>query len=445
MASLGKRFWVTMSGVAMGTLLTGAASLVAADAKKTSAASDIPLEDVQRFSSALSQIKNYYVKSVDDKELFESAIRGMLSDLDPHSSYLDESDYRDLQISTRGEFGGLGIEVTMENGVIKVITPIDDTPAARAGIKAGDYIVRLDKVPVKGMSLRDAVNKMRGKRGSNISLTVLRKGADKPLSFNIKRDIIMVKSVKSRMLEDHYGYLRISHFQNMTANDVEKALQKLRQESKGQLKGLVLDLRNNPGGLLDSAIKVSDLFIHNDSKGEEEMIVYTEGRLAGSKFTALATPGDMIKNAPMVVLINGGSASGSEIVAGALHDNHRAVIMGTKSFGKGSVQTVLPLDGKRGIKLTTALYYTPDGTSIQAKGIEPDIVIESVALAAKEDNDDLGRLSESDLTGHLDTTTPDAAGVKATDKVDNGDLIREDYQLYQALNVLKGITIAGRF
>lgn len=362
----------------------------------------IPLEDVQRFSNAIGEIKKYYVKPVDDKELFDNAIRGMLTGLDPHSSYLNEEEFKELQTSTSGEFGGLGIEVTMEEGVVKVITPLVDTPAFKAGIKSGDYIIKLGKESVQGLSLKDAVNLMRGKPGTTIELTILRKGVNKPLTFDLIREVIQIKSVKSKMLSEGYGYIRLTQFQALTGKDMIKAIEQLKQQAGGKLKGLVLDLRNNPGGLLDSAIQVSDAFLGNDKAGKQEMIVYTEGRLPGSKFTALANPGDVLDNAPIVVLINNGSASASEIVAGALKDNKRAIILGTKSFGKGSVQTVLPLDGKTGIKLTTALYYTPSGVSIQAKGIIPDIIVEEVDVpknAVKKDT--LAGFTEADLNGHL--------------------------------------------
>lgn len=405
----------------------------------------IPLEDVQRFSNAIGEIKKYYVKPIDDKELFDDAIRGMLSGLDPHSSYLNEEEFKELQTATAGEFGGLGIEVTMEEGVVKVITPLVDTPAFKAGIKSGDYIIKLGNQSVQGLSLKDAVNLMRGKAGTTIELTVLRKGASKPLSFNLIREVILIKSVKSKMLSDGYGYIRLTQFQALTGKDMLQAIEQLKQQSKGKLKGLVLDLRNNPGGLLDSAIQVSDAFLGNSKSGKQEMIVYTEGRLPGSKFTALANPGDVLDNAPIVVLINNGSASASEIVAGALKDNKRAIILGTKSFGKGSVQTVLPLDGKTGIKLTTALYYTPSGTSIQAKGITPDIVVEEMDVpktASKKS--DLTGFSEADLSGHLinkNAGEEHVAGAQAANAV---DLIHEDYQLYAALTVLEGMALANR-
>lgn len=409
----------------------------------TAAAKRIPLEDVQRFSNAIGEIKKYYVKPIDDKELFDNAIRGMLSGLDPHSSYLDAEEFKELQTSTSGEFGGLGIEVTMEDGVVKVITPLVDTPAFKAGIKSGDYIIKLGKQSVQGLTLKDAVNLMRGKAGSTIELTVLRKGAGKPLSFSLMREVILIKSVKSKMLSDGYGYIRLTQFQALTGKDMLQAIDQLKQQANGKLKGLVLDLRNNPGGLLDTAIQVSDAFLSTNKSGKQEMIVYTEGRLPGSKFTALANPGDILDNAPMVVLINNGSASASEIVAGALKDNKRALILGTKSFGKGSVQTVLPLDGKTGIKLTTALYYTPSGVSIQAKGIVPDIVVEEMTVPKTASKKDVTGFSEADLSGHiLNKNNTENSGAKAETKSE--DLLHEDYQLYAALTVLEGMALANR-
>ncbi|CEG58001.1 S41 family peptidase [Legionella fallonii] len=407
----------------------------------------IPLEDVQRFSNAISEIKKYYVKPVDDKELFDNAIRGMLTGLDPHSSYLDEDEFKELQTSTSGEFGGLGIEVTMEDGVVKVITPLVDTPAFKAGIKSGDYIIKLGKESVQGLSLKDAVNLMRGKAGSTIELTVLRKGVSKPLVFDLMREVIQIKSVQSKMLADGYGYIRLTQFQALTGKDMLQAISQLKQQSNGKLKGLVLDLRNNPGGLLDSAIQVSDAFLGTDKSGKQEMIVYTEGRQPGSKFTALAKPNpiDSIDNAPMVVLINNGSASASEIVAGALKDNKRAIIMGTKSFGKGSVQTVLPLDNKTAIKLTTALYYTPSGTSIQAKGIVPDIVVEELDVPKDvSKKSDLTGFSEAELSGHLINKNNPENNTAAKKSSKTDDLIHEDYQLYAALTVLEGMSLANR-
>lgn len=405
-------------------------------------AKKIPLEDVQRFSNAISEIKKYYVKPVDDKELFDNAIRGMVGSLDPHSAYLNEEEYKELQTSTTGEFGGLGIEVTMEDGIVKVITPLVDTPAFKAGIKSGDYIIKLGKESVQGLTLKDAVNLMRGKAGSPIELTILRKGVNKPLTFDLIREVIQIKSVKSKLLADGFGYIRLTQFQAQTGKDMLKAVAELKQQSNGKIKGLILDLRNNPGGLLDTAIQVSDAFLGNNKKGKPELIVYTEGRLPGSKFTALANPGDVLDNAPVVVLINNGSASASEIVAGALKDNKRALILGTKSFGKGSVQTVLPLDAKTGIKLTTALYYTPSGTSIQAKGIVPDITIEELDVPkTAQKKTDLTGYSEADLSGHIinKNNSPEKS---AKNKVNTEDLLHEDYQLYAALTVLEGMALA---
>ena len=419
----------------------------AAEASETDSdqqANGVPLEDVQRFSNAISQIKKYYVKPISDKELFDNAIRGMLNGLDPHSSYLDEKDFTELQTATNGEFGGLGLEVTMEEGVIRVITPLADTPAGKAGIKPGDYIIKLGARSVQGLSLQDAVTIMRGKTGSTIDLTVIRKGETKPLNFALTREKILIKSVQSKLLDNQYGYIRLTQFQALTNDDMRQSIHKLNTEAGGQLKGLVLDLRNNPGGLLDSAIQISDAFLGVDTKGKEETIVYTEGRLPGSKFTALSTPGDLLHKAPMVVLINNGSASAAEIVAGALKDNKRALIVGTKSFGKGSVQTVLPLDNKRGIKLTTALYYTPSGLSIQAKGIQPDIVVEEMVVPKAHDEVKPSGFSEADLQGHIlvNNQTPEDAKKKLTENDEK--LLHEDYQLYTALTILKGLVLAQR-
>lgn len=405
--------------------------------------SQIEMENVQRFSNALSLIKRYYVKQVDDKVLFDNAIRGMLSGLDPHSSYLDENDFKELQAATNGEFGGLGIEVTMEEGVVKVITPLVDTPAFKAGIKSGDYIIKLGPKSVQGMELKDAVNLMRGPAGSAIDLTVLRKGNSKPLSFKLTREKIEIKSVKNRLFDKQYAYVRLTQFQSTTDKDMLQAIQKMQEQSGGHLKGLILDLRNNPGGLLDSAIDVSSAFLNKEKNGKQEMIVYTQGRLPGSRFTAMATSNDILKSAPMVVLINNGSASASEIVAGALKDNNRAIILGTRSFGKGSVQTVLPLDESRGIKLTTALYFTPSGTSIQAQGITPDIVVEEISIPKDSvDKSGFSGFSEAELSGHLSNgngVTKNAVNQPSGDEV---GLLHEDYQLYAALTILKGLAVA---
>ncbi len=407
----------------------------------------IPLEQIKKFSEVYSRIKRSYVEEVDDKKLISNAISGMLTGLDPHSSYLDEDAFTELRVGTSGEFGGLGIEVGMENGFVKVISPIDDTPAYKAGLHAGDLIIRLDDKPVKGLTLSDAVKIMRGKPGAPIELLVVREGKDKPFKVKIIRAIIKIKSVKHRMLEPGFGYLRISSFQSKTTAGVAEALNKLKAMNKGKLKGLVLDLRNNPGGVLNGAVGVSDTFLDNSGK-----IVYTEGRVADAAMRYDATPGDMLDGAPIVVLVNQGSASASEIVAGALQDHKRALIVGKKTFGKGSVQTVLPLDSKTAVKLTTARYFTPSGRSIQAEGITPDIKIERLEFKNdKKDKDDtFTPLSEADLKGHLSnpksgekgkTAAKPAAVIKGDDKKLKVDLARKDYPLYEALNVLKSMSL----
>lgn len=400
---------------------------------------DIPFEELQAFTEVFSRIKSDYVESVDDKQLIEDAIKGMLNGLDPHSSYLNTSEFSELKIGTTGQFGGLGIEVGMENGFVKVISPIDDTPAARAGIQASDLIIKLDDKPVKGMTLNEAVKLMRGKPNTDIVLTIIRDGELKPLIITITREIIRVKSVKNRMLEPGYGYVRITNFQSRTTTDLLKAISDLQKQDK--LEGLILDLRNNPGGVLNGAVGVSDAFI-NDG-----LIVYTEGRIDDSSHRYLATPGDSLNGAPLVVLINGGSASASEIVAGAMQDHKRAIIMGTKSFGKGSVQTIQELRNGSAVKLTTARYFTPDGRSIQAKGIVPDIELSTLSITAKDSNRKES-FSEKDLQGRLsnpdgeDDTSSDA---NKADKKESATLAETDFQLFEALNLLKGLYILNQF
>ncbi len=395
----------------------------------------LPVDELRTFTEVFAKIKNDYVEIVDDKTLLENAIRGMLSGLDPHSNYLDADGYKELRVGTTGRFGGLGIEVGMEDGFVKVISPIDDTPAKRAGVMAGDLIVRLDDTPVKGLSLSDAVKVMRGKPGSEIVLTVVREGNDQPLKITIIRDIIRVKSVKSRMLDDAFGYVRIASFQSKTGESLLEELKKLKDEAKDGLKGLVLDLRDNPGGVLNAAVEVSDAFL---SKG---LIVYTEGRNETSRMEFTATPSDVLDNAPIVILVNGGSASASEIVAGALQDHRRAIIMGSQTFGKGSVQTILPMNSNAALKLTTARYYTPEGRSIQAEGIVPHIKLERVEVSKVET--DFKRVTEANLLGHL-IGDREAEG-KSTDKVEEPteELVNDDYHLYEALNALKAIQISN--
>lgn len=396
--------------------------------------SSLPLNELRSLTEVFGRIKQDYVEQVSDKELLDNAIRGMLAGLDPHSSYLDAEGYKDLQVGTSGEFGGLGIEVGMEDGFVKVIAPIDDTPAERAGVKAGDLIIRLDSKPVKGLTLHQAVNIMRGKVGTPIMLTIVRDGVDKPLEIKIVRDTIKVKSVKHRSLGDGFGYLRISQFQSHTGENLAEALDDLRKEHKGELNGLVLDLRNNPGGVLNAAVEVSDAFL------DKGLIVYTQGRVPDSELRFNATPKELLEGAPLVVLVNGGSASASEIVAGALQDHKRAVIIGEQTFGKGSVQTILPLQNNTALKLTTARYYTPSGRSIQAEGITPDIILEPIKVTSLEDQAAM-RLKEADLAGHLVGDEEEAAAEGKKGEKEEVSLAQSDYQLYEALNVLKGLHI----
>jgi len=402
----------------------------------------LPLDQLRNFSDIFSRIKSDYVEDVADDVLLEHAIRGMLSGLDPHSTYLSPDEYNELRIGTSGEFGGLGIQVGMEDGFVKVISPIDDTPAFKAGLEAGDLIIRLDDKTVKGLTLNDAVKIMRGKPGTDIVLTVVREGHDKPLTFVVTRDIIKVKSVKNRLLAPGYGYIRISNFQSRTAPQLLDALNELKEENKDDLKGLVLDLRNNPGGVLNAAAEVSDLFIN---KGK---LVYTEGRIDNSHYEYNAKPGDVLNGAPMVVLINGGSASASEIVAGALQDHRRAVVMGSKSFGKGSVQTIQELRSGGAVKITTARYFTPNGRSIQGAGITPDIVLDKYKVTSADDNS-LASIKESDLSNHISNPNMTDEEIKKSEqesKKDKSDkvLATEDYQLHEALLLLKGLTILDR-
>ena len=391
----------------------------------------LPLDELRTFAEVMDRIKAAYVEPVTDKELLENAIKGMLSNLDPHSAYLDPKAFAELQESTSGEFGGLGIEVGTEDGFIKVVSPIDDTPASKAGIHPGDLIVKIDGQPTKGLSMMEAVEKMRGKAGSKILLTLVREGG-KPFDVELTRAVIKVTSVRSQLIDPGYGYIRVTQFQVNTGEEVGKALNKLRKENGKKLSGLVLDLRNNPGGVLQSAVEVADHFL---KKG---LIVYTKGRIPNSELRFSADPLDASEGVPLVVLINGGSASASEIVAGALQDHKRGVVMGTDSFGKGSVQTVLPLNNDRALKITTALYFTPNGRSIQAQGIVPDVEVARAKLTRENDDPSL---KEADLQGHLgngnggaDRPSQGGAGKAARPQDD-------DYQLSQALNLLKGLNV----
>ncbi|PLX60765.1 S41 family peptidase [Sedimenticola selenatireducens] len=422
-------------------LIPGALLILASGAFAEEPKPPLPIQELRAFAEIFGRIKENYVEPVDDKSLLEYAIRGMLAGLDPHSSYLNEEEFADLQAGTSGEFGGLGIEVGHEDGFVKVISPIDDTPAQRAGVKAGDLIIRLDEKPVKGMSLEEAVSLMRGKPGTEVILTIAREGEEKPLRITVVRDIIKVASVKGRMLEEGFAYVRLSHFQARTTDDMLKKISQLKAESKDGIRGLVLDLRNNPGGILNGAVSISDAFL------TDGIVVYTQGRNEESRLDFNAAPDDVLDGAPIVVLVNGGSASASEIVAGALQDHRRAIIMGSQTFGKGSVQTIIPVSKTAAVKLTTARYFTPSGRSIQGEGIKPDIVLSDAKLTRNE-TDESTRIKEADLAGHLENgngnAAPEADPARHTPpapKVARVPDIEDDYQLSEALNLLKGISI----
>ena len=438
MKSMTRNTLILGLGLLLGVMLALGQGVLAEKKNSRYSTQTIPLEDIRSLSEVFGKIKQNYVEEVEDKELLENAIRGLLSGLDPHSAYLDKSAFTELREGTSGEFGGLGIVVGMEDGFVKVISPIDDTPAARAGVKSGDLIIRLDDKNVKGMSLEDAVSIMRGKPKTDILLTIIRTGADKPLNIKITRAIIKVQSVRHKTLDKGFGYIRISQFQERTGADLRKAISKLKKANNKKLKGLVLDLRNNPGGLLNAAVEVSDAFL------EGGVVVSIKGRDESNTMTHSAKGMDLLNEAPIIVLINGGSASASEIVAGALQDHKRAIIMGTQSFGKASVQTVVPLGNGSALKLTTARYYTPNGTSIQAKGIIPDIEIDDLKVSKNDDNG-LKRTKEKDLSRHLkngDEDEEDTSSKKDNNKTkDKLSLAKEDYALYEALNLLKGISL----
>ncbi|MFZ2314751.1 MAG: S41 family peptidase [Gammaproteobacteria bacterium] len=399
-------------------------------------------EDINRFTNTIALIKDFYVQHTGDKALLDNAIRGMVSGLDPHSEYLDDEAYKTLLMTTSGEFGGVGIEVTPEFGILKIVTPMDDTPAAKAGIKPGDYVVAIDGKLVSEMSLQDAVEKMRGKAGSPVSLTVLRKGEKTPLIFKMNRQIIKIASVKSKMLDSNFGYVRITQFQEPTAKLMHDAILNLKAKNGGQLKGLILDLRNNPGGLLESAVQIVNNFLNPKDINNKfkDVVVYTEGRLPEAQYSAKVTGSDILNGAPVVILVNGGSASASEIVAGALQDYRRALVVGTTSFGKGSVQTVIPLDKTHALKLTTALYHTPSGRVIQNVGIIPDVQIEDLHVQkAKGGDEDIAMIEpikEYQLKNHLAGTSPGTPNI-----LDRNDVIlaQDDFQLFQALKILRTV------
>ncbi len=450
-----KQASLVLAGVLAGVLLSLNFSAVA---QREAARFPLPVDELRAFAEVFGAIKSSYVEPVEDKKLITEAISGMLTGLDPHSAYLDQDAFRELQVGTQGEFGGLGIEVGMEEGFVKVVSPIEDTPAFRAGLKPGDFIIKIDDTSVKGMNLNDAVKRMRGKPRTTIRLTILRKGEANPFEVTLTRDVIRVQSVKSKLIEPGYGWIRVSQFQEHTGENLVKHLEGLYKN--GLLKGLILDLRNDPGGLLNGAVGISSAFLP-----PRVLVVSTDGRTEDAKRKFIAAPEDYlrgnrddylknlpaaIKTVPMVVLVNGGSASASEIVAGALQDHKRATLLGTATFGKGSVQTILPLGNNTAIKLTTARYYTPSGRSIQAKGIVPDIVIEDPTSPTT------GRLREADLEKHLineqekDGKSDKArrAGAKAsTEGEDKPPAPLEfasdkDFQFQQALKLLKGQPLA---
>lgn len=399
----------------------------------------LPLKEIRAFVEVFERVSHDYVDEIEDSKLLEGAISGMLSNLDPHSAYLPPKDFKEMEEHTTGEFGGLGMEVGMEDGFVKVISPIDDTPAQQAGVKAGDLIIKLAGEPVKGKTLSEAVKIMRGKPGTKLKLTIVRKNEDAPIELEIERAIIKVKSIKQRMLKDGVGYVRISQFQIRTGQDLIKAIDILEDENKAPLNGLVLDLRNNPGGVLTAAVQVSDAFL------DEGLIVYTEGRIKNSKMRFESEDGDILNGKPIVVLINEGSASASEIVAGALQDQNRGLIAGRSSFGKGSVQTLLQLNNGAAIKVTTARYYTPSGRSIQAEGIKPDVEIELVKVEKVEEKH-LDRVKEKDLTGHLSNGLPDKKDKVEEEKPEDQlkALLDRDYELNEALRIIKAMILAQK-
>jgi carboxyl-terminal processing protease len=450
-----KQASLVLVGALAGILLALNFSAVA---EREAARFPLPVDELRSFAEVFGAIKANYVEPVDDKKLITDAVSGMVTGLDPHSAYLDQDAYRELRISTRGEFGGLGIEVGMEEGLVKVVSPIEDTPAFRAGLKPGDFIIKIDDTSVKGMNLNEAVKRMRGKPKTTIRLTILRKGEPKPFEVTLTRDIIRVQSVKSKLIEPGYGWIRVAQFQEHTGEDLVKHLRAFYKQEP--LKGLILDLRNDPGGILDGAVGISSAFLPSDA-----LVVYTDGRLEDAKRKFYASPENYlrgipndylkglpqgVKTVPMVVLVNGGSASASEIVAGALQDHKRATVIGTQTFGKGSVQTILPLGNDTAIKLTTARYYTPSGRSIQAKGITPDIVIDEPAAPTA------GRLREADLEKHLlneqdkDAQSEKAQRTSAKPASDTDDkpvaplefASDKDFQFQQALKFLKGMPLA---
>lgn len=416
-------------------------------ANQSSNTINLPLKDIQRFATVISQIKRYYVEPMDDDKLFNYAISGMLSSLDPHSDYLDAESLKELEMTTTGELEGIGIEVIPEDGFIRIISPIADSPADKVGIKSGDLIVKIDSKLVGDMTLREALALIRGPSGTQVHLTIIRKTEKKPLEFTVTRQSIKVPVIKVDIYDNLYGYIKLSFFQNSTKHDLQAAIEKMQKDTKGKLKGVIFDLRANPGGLLDAAIDVTNMFLNSKQLKYDDLIVYTKGRIPSSDIQAKANGSDILKGLPIVILINSGTASAAEIVAGALQDQERATVVGERSFGKASVQTVLPIDEDSAIKLTTALYYTPSGRSIQAKGIEPNVEIPDLKLPEPKDEDNTTlSITEINLTKHLidgaDSKNTKVAMDTQQTKLNEEKmqkLLYSDFQLYEALNILAGI------
>jgi carboxyl-terminal processing protease len=428
------RTWKRKAGVSFITIaVVGALLLSSWLAQRVSAVGKDAYDNVEAFANVLTIVQKHYVDDVSTKQLIDGAINGMLTSLDPHSAYLTPDLYKELQVDTRGSFGGLGIEITLRSGILTVVSPIEDTPAFRAGVKAGDQIIKIEDEFTKDMSLIQAVKKMRGPEGTKVRLTIRREGAPDWIQVSLRREVIQIKSVKHRLLEPGYGYLRLTQFQERTERDAHRALDAMAKDSGGHLQGLVLDLRNNPGGLLSQAVRVSDLFL------DSGLLVYTEGRLDNQRQKYFAHKQGTFSDFPMIVLVNGGSASASEIVAGALQDHRRALLLGTQTFGKGSVQTILPIDGDSAIRLTTARYYTPNGRSIQATGITPDIVMEPVAAVA-EARDQTPQIREQNLPRHLQQSDDKKQKQKQEEESEPSAEEAEegpDPQLERALELLK--------
>lgn len=434
---------ILLSGALLGFSTPFSTSLPLNKKNTLAQTEDLLSKDVLRFNRELQTIKAEYVQPTSEHQLLQNAMEGMANGLDPHSSFLNADDLSDLKAATTGEFSGLGLEVALEEGLLHIITPIDDGPAQKAGIKSGDWILRINNIPIQGLTLRDAVKKMRGPQGTPIRLTLIRKGLHKPFTIELKRETIHVHSVKGRLLEPQLAYIRISSFQESTRKDLDNVINQLQLQQKTVLKGLILDLRNNPGGLLTSASDVANAFLDPHTMGFEQLIVYTQGQSPQASMKIKAKPNNQIYRDEMIVLINQGSASGAEIVAGALQDNKRALILGTKSFGKGSVQTVIPLDETSAIKLTTALYYTPSGRSIQAAGILPDITLEELKInTVDKDPIDSIYLHESELKGHLQNGNTSPKNIfEMPTRIASNDLLKNDYQLFQAFNLLKSMVV----